>query len=798
MDKKPAISVCMPMYNASAYLHECIDSILCQTFADFELLVVDDGSEDGSIAVVESYTDPRIRLIRNKHDFIASLNLLLQEARGKYIARMDADDVMMPDRLEKQFNYMEEHPDVDILGGAILCFGNSGSETVTYNEQPVNARDLFNDPVLAHPAVMMRAESVSGILYEPEFIYVEDFRFWCQALRKGLKMLSLPDVVIKYRVTASNICSVHKEEQRVSAARVRHELEEWVTASEARFALPSGEPLPETGKSLTAIIAFLNEGDELAKTVSEIRRTVGEAVDIIVINDCSFDGRGYHEELAPYGVHYIVNRHRLGVAASRDLGVSLCQTPYFLFLDAHMRFYDSNWANRIVEELRTDDRQLLCCQGRFLHKDEKTGIVGGGEGKPGTFGAYSPFETQSIWPDITWSYKETNKGHNTQDIPTVLGAAYAASKSYWKRLLGLKGLHNYGADEQLISFKVWLEGGRCTLLKDVVVGHIYRKESPYRILGRDSVYNLLLIGKLLFPAAMYSETVATALVRSRDHTIEALKAFKENEAELARMKAYLDSIFVRKVEDVLPMHQACREIDEKDANRYIASFPQVVAFLHEHAPADDGLMYGKMGVLLWLSHYEEFSGETKHDELASSLYSSISDDIKACRLPWNFRHGLAGIGWGLLYLLNKGFIDLCPNELLGEIDKQLIAISPKTITDMSLETGASGILAYLTLRLTSGCENLPKGFPLEEWYALSAQLFMESGKREELYYSHLFCTIYKDKCFDILQMPLLGIWLNAPSHLPKALTTDNCTLADGVLGTTLKAMSLLTKRNAQL
>ncbi len=101
----PPVSVCMLMYNASKYLRECIDSVLAQTFQDFEFLIVDDGSTDDSVEIVQSYHDSRIRLIKNKHDYIGSLNILLDEARGKYIARMDADDVMMPMRLKIQFEY---------------------------------------------------------------------------------------------------------------------------------------------------------------------------------------------------------------------------------------------------------------------------------------------------------------------------------------------------------------------------------------------------------------------------------------------------------------------------------------------------------------------------------------------------------------------------------------------------------------------------------------------------------------------------------------------------------------------
>ena len=104
------ISVIMPVYNGARYLRECLDSILCQTFRNFELLIVDDGSTDDTCDIIRSYSDNRIRLIESRHDYIASCNLLLKEAKGKYLARMDADDIMMPDRLMAQYEYMEISP----------------------------------------------------------------------------------------------------------------------------------------------------------------------------------------------------------------------------------------------------------------------------------------------------------------------------------------------------------------------------------------------------------------------------------------------------------------------------------------------------------------------------------------------------------------------------------------------------------------------------------------------------------------------------------------------------------------
>lgn len=99
----PEISVVMPMYNAAPYLRACIDSVLSQSFKDFEFVIVDDGSTDDSVRIVESYNDSRVRLIKNEHDFIGTCNTYLKEAVGKYLVRMDADDVMPKDRLERQY-----------------------------------------------------------------------------------------------------------------------------------------------------------------------------------------------------------------------------------------------------------------------------------------------------------------------------------------------------------------------------------------------------------------------------------------------------------------------------------------------------------------------------------------------------------------------------------------------------------------------------------------------------------------------------------------------------------------------
>lgn len=216
------------MYNASAYLQECIDSILNQTFSDFELLIVDDSSTDNSRDIIRSYNDPRIRLIENSHDSSGSLNLLLSEAKGQYIARMDADDIMLPDRLEVQYACMEAHPEVDILGGGMYYLGDP--DRVLANNGVVTVDDLLAFNCIANPTTMMRRDSIrkANLQYCEKFKYAEDYHFWVQAAMAGLYIVNWRRPVLKYRISSGQISAVHRLEQDQRAQEIQQELRGWL------------------------------------------------------------------------------------------------------------------------------------------------------------------------------------------------------------------------------------------------------------------------------------------------------------------------------------------------------------------------------------------------------------------------------------------------------------------------------------------------------------------------------------------------------------------------------------------
>jgi glycosyltransferase involved in cell wall biosynthesis len=162
MNPTIAISVVMPCYNAEKFISEAIESVICQDFTDFEFIIIDDGSMDHTIEVIQSYSDERIVLIKNKHaSIISSLNTGLERAKGKYITRMDADDKMVPERLKMQYEHMETHPEITVCSSWMQLFNSSGLEKISKTVNGVIKNPLYellNENIIAHPTVMIRRD----------------------------------------------------------------------------------------------------------------------------------------------------------------------------------------------------------------------------------------------------------------------------------------------------------------------------------------------------------------------------------------------------------------------------------------------------------------------------------------------------------------------------------------------------------------------------------------------------------------------------------------------------------------
>ena len=213
------ISVVMPVYNtAIPMLKEAVDSILAQTFRDFEFIIIDDGSANEVKDYLQQLTDPRIRLIRNETNIgiTKSLNIGFQAARGKYIARMDSDDISLPSRFEIQYAIMEAHPDAFVCGAGAERHGTESGvipcKDMDMEWYRVNL--LFGNPGPVHPTAFFNHELLvkHHILYDETLVYAQDYGMWDQISRIG-SILFLDKTLLKFRYHTNRVSVIHRELQ---------------------------------------------------------------------------------------------------------------------------------------------------------------------------------------------------------------------------------------------------------------------------------------------------------------------------------------------------------------------------------------------------------------------------------------------------------------------------------------------------------------------------------------------------------------------------------------------------------
>lgn len=223
----PAVTVLMPVHNGAAYLREAIDSVLRQTLADFELLVVNDGSTDETASVLRDCGDPRLRVLDNGANLglVASLNKGLDAASGEFIARMDADDVALPGRLQRQRAFLQGAPGVGLCGTWFRTFGGARSIVVRPPTGPADiSAKLFYESPLAHPTVMFRRGlfAANGLRYAHDYPHAEDYELWTRAA-EVMDLANLPEVLLRYRQHEEQVSSAKagKQDETVRKILVR-------------------------------------------------------------------------------------------------------------------------------------------------------------------------------------------------------------------------------------------------------------------------------------------------------------------------------------------------------------------------------------------------------------------------------------------------------------------------------------------------------------------------------------------------------------------------------------------------
>lgn len=307
--------------------------------------------------------------------------------------------------------------------------------------------------------------------------------------------------------------------------------------------------MPKKKSEISIIIPFLNEGHRLRHTVKSIRDTTTSDIEIILLNDRCTDNYDYKSVAEEYNCVYIINESRLGVAESRTKGVTLAKNQFIILFDAHMTLPEYDWEERILTEVKKDRRAIYCTKIGVLddngqpypHSDQNAQ------------GSHFYFEKtgERDYLECKWSHwKETT--NPTSYIPCILGATYCFDKDYFKKLWGLAGLKEYGADEQFLSVKCWLEGGSVKMINTVKIGHWFRDKHPYNVNFNNSIYNKVFVVET---CAKDKDKYLKNFINKGATDLTCLPLYKEN---LEYMKIFrnhfLNKVFTRDFEFIEKMN----------------------------------------------------------------------------------------------------------------------------------------------------------------------------------------------------------------------------------------------------
>ena len=228
MNTEPKISLIMSVYNGEDYLSEAIESVLNQTFKDFELIVINDCSTDGTSEILNRFAqiDSRVKVHNNEVNLRlpSSLNKAISLAQGKYIARMDADDICLPERLEKQYEYMENNPNVALsscrfmtLKNGVISSGGCGGKC---DSESIKALLLVTNPIL-HPGIIAKADVIRSLGYDKNFTCTEDMELWTRFITAGYNVEIIPQYLMIYRLHDKQITETTLEKQHKEVVAIQ-------------------------------------------------------------------------------------------------------------------------------------------------------------------------------------------------------------------------------------------------------------------------------------------------------------------------------------------------------------------------------------------------------------------------------------------------------------------------------------------------------------------------------------------------------------------------------------------------
>src|SRR3989344_535184 len=338
LQRLPKVSVVMSVYNGGSYVEEAMNSILGQTFTDFELILIDDGSTDRTPAIIASFSDPRIVRINHPTNvgLVTALREGVERARGELIARMDADDISLPERFAKQVVFFDTHPEVGVLGTAMRQVNSAGQLLAIISPPTDHAliewSSLFESTVM-HPTVMMRRSVVlQAGNYNPDYIHVEDTELWSRMiLITRFANLSEPLCIRRWRVGSISYQKSSLQQQR--SAEIRLQLLQKIL----------GRELPKN-LATTYIRAWANPAAALSiDTVSQVILLLSEANQkLIAANQSAPNLSAIAQQLQTDLAHRIIT------LSQRDS--RLITKLIYRWFRTHTPYTVKNWINRLLAQ----------------------------------------------------------------------------------------------------------------------------------------------------------------------------------------------------------------------------------------------------------------------------------------------------------------------------------------------------------------------------------------------------------------------------------------------------------------
>jgi O-antigen biosynthesis protein len=370
----PQISVVMSVYNGAPYLEEAINSILQQTYANFEFIIVNDASTDKTSEILRKFDDCRLRVLTNPENLglTKSLNLGLNAARGQYIARMDADDLSLPHRLEKQLEFLEKNSEYSLVGSSYYQIDEAGSIKslirVLTDDRDLRT-GLLQQNWFGHGSVMMRkAAVVQAGGYDESFTYAQDYDLWLR-LAKQHKIANLEEPLYCWRATASCISRSKNKKQEYFAGLARKKAIGRETRQDdgGRGDVTSDFPL------VSVIVPTYNRPDMLVATLQSILNQTYKWFEILVVNDCGLDVENIVGWLNQQGnITYVKHAPNRGLAAARNTGLKLARGKYIAYLDDDDLFYPHH-LETLVTALEGSEYRVAYTDALRAHQVKQNG-----------------------------------------------------------------------------------------------------------------------------------------------------------------------------------------------------------------------------------------------------------------------------------------------------------------------------------------------------------------------------------------------------------------------------------------